>query len=201
MRVRVATGRRSSLFLGLQSSPSHPPILPIYPSLFSSFPSFSSLPLGSLVTFSTFPFFSFTSSFCDISRKKNKVEGLEEDWRSQISKHSIPMLNVKKQKPWKNRQQTSLSWRKIYSVWVVKVGGPSDKILLLSVCVCVYLCLVVWPPTELWRISRGTEVEEHRHGVRQNVGRRVGEGGEVNRSKGKREKNKWRAKVMKTKVL
>lgn len=89
------------------------------------------------------------------------------------------MSNVKKQKHWKNRQQTSCSWREIKSVWVVKVGGPSDSTVLIYVPLCVYLELYDAPTKLQKRTDVGEEWNRWSRGKRS----------EVNRSKKKSEKN------------
>lgn len=171
-------GHRSSRVFNLHSLS-----CPIYPSVFAV-----SAHLRSLVSLSPFFAFPLSPPPRDGWGKKNNVEG---GWEEAKRHSSVPCQMSKN----KSLEKTDRARLTLLS-GAVKVGGPSDEIVLLSARVCVYVCLCD-PPTELRRL--------HRRGDKMDG--REERGGEVNRSEDKREEGRGervgreKKKVMKTKVL
>lgn len=116
-------GHRSSRVFNLHSLS-----CPIYPSVFAV-----SAHLRSLVSLSPFFAFPLSPPPRDGWGKKNNVEG---GWEEAKRHSSVPCQMSKNKSPEKTDRArlTLLSG-------VVKVGGPSDEIVLLSARVCVYVCL------------------------------------------------------------
>lgn len=103
-----------------------PSLFPIYPFL-SFFPSF---PLRSLVSLSPFAFPLSPPPFVIELEKQGGIVG--GGWKESKKQKQHPMSNVLK-------KHTSFPWLQIYSVWVVKVGGPERQdCVIISVCVCVF---------------------------------------------------------------
>lgn len=119
-RTEVIAHPRSSIFIW----PPHNLLSPSHPFYF--FP--PSLLMKNFL-FSFFP-----SIYCDWCSKKNKLDALEKDGKIQKSKHSI--LCQMSEKALK-KHTADFTFLQDDLLWVVKVGGPCDKIGLYSVCICV----------------------------------------------------------------